>query len=65
MTGRREEAVETLEAHLPDHPFKPEYRLRLCEMLEALGHLEEAKTLAGETDLILSRCDIAPDNLAQ
>ena len=64
-TGRQEEAVETFEANLPDHPFRPEYRLRLCEMLEALGRLEEAKTLAGETDLILSRCEIGPDNLAE
>jgi len=64
-SGRREAAVETLESHLPDHPFNPEYRLRLCEMLEAVGRLYEAKALAGESDLILSRCEVGPDNLAE
>jgi len=34
-------------------------------MLEAVGRLDEAKALAGESDLILSRCEVGADNLAE
>ena len=60
-TGRQTEAAQTLLRYLPQHPFKLNYRTRLCEMLLRLGRVEESDVLTKETERVFKSCVVGPD----
>ncbi len=64
-SGRRDEAIHTLQCNMTRNPFTLDYRIRLCEMLLHAGRVEQSDRLTAETQRLFKACSLGPDYTEQ